>query len=138
MLSFERPILDTWPNGKYFSFNTDISEFALKHLPDDELFKLVSQVYTLAPGILTEHGKTKNPYPNVDAHSGVLLYHYGLKEMNFYTVLFGVSRALGVLPQLIWDRYIFYKDFLIIVLLDYLLNVLNLSPLLNSLRWHLN
>jgi citrate synthase len=77
----------------------------LKHLPDDELFKLVSQVYTLAPGILNELGKVKNPYPNVDAHSGVLLYHYGLKEMNFYTVLFGVSRALGVLPQLIWDRY---------------------------------
>jgi citrate synthase len=77
----------------------------LKHLPDDELFKLVSQVYTLAPGILNELGKVKNPYPNVDAHSGVLLHHYGLVEMNFYTVLFGVSRALGVLPQLIWDRY---------------------------------
>jgi len=77
----------------------------LKHLPDDELFKLVSQVYTLAPGILSALGKVKNPYPNVDAHSGVLLYHYGFVEMNFYTVLFGVSRALGVLPQLIWDRY---------------------------------
>jgi citrate synthase len=82
-----------------------VREFALKHLPDDELFKLVSQVFTLAPDILNELGKVKNPYPNVDAHSGVLLYHYGLKEMNFYTVLFGVSRALGVLPQLIWDRY---------------------------------
>ena len=53
---------------------------------------------------LTEHGKTKNPYPNVDAHSGVLLQYYGLTEQNFYTVLFGVSRALGVLPQLIIDR----------------------------------
>ncbi|KAG9554264.1 hypothetical protein KCV04_g19740, partial [Aureobasidium melanogenum] len=51
-----------------------------------------------------EHGKTKNPYPNVDAHSGVLLQYYGLTEQNFYTVLFGVSRALGVLPQLIIDR----------------------------------
>jgi citrate synthase len=27
-----------------------------------------------------------------------------MKEMNFYTVLFGVSRALGVLSSLIWDR----------------------------------
>ncbi|BFZ61074.1 citrate (Si)-synthase [Saitoella coloradoensis] len=79
-------------------------EFALKHLPEDPMFKLVSQVYTIAPGVLTEHGKTKNPYPNVDAHSGVLLQYYGLKEANYYTVLFGVSRALGVLPQLIWDR----------------------------------
>ncbi|KAF2671773.1 putative citrate synthase [Microthyrium microscopicum] len=79
-------------------------EFAQKHLPDDPMFKLVSQVYKIAPGVLTEHGKTKNPYPNVDAHSGVLLQYYGLTEANYYTVLFGVSRALGVLPQLIMDR----------------------------------
>ncbi|KAF2462347.1 citrate synthase [Lineolata rhizophorae] len=79
-------------------------EFAQKHLPDDPMFKLVSQVYKIAPGVLTEHGKTKNPYPNVDAHSGVLLQYYGLTEQSFYTVLFGVSRALGVLPQLIIDR----------------------------------
>ncbi|KAJ5238706.1 hypothetical protein N7468_003325 [Penicillium chermesinum] len=79
-------------------------EFALRKLPDDPMFKLVSQVYKIAPGVLTEHGKTKNPYPNVDAHSGVLLQYYGLTEANYYTVLFGVSRALGVLPQLIIDR----------------------------------
>ena len=105
-LSSAKLILDTWLNGISLDRRktNDDREFALKHLPDDELFKLVSQVYTLAPGILNELGKVKNPYPNVDAHSGVLLYHYGLKEMNFYTVLFGVSRALGVLPQLIWDR----------------------------------
>ncbi|KAI9681743.1 MAG: citrate (Si)-synthase [Trizodia sp. TS-e1964] len=79
-------------------------EFALKHLPDDPMFKLVSQVFKIAPGVLTEHGKTKNPYPNVDAHSGVLLQYYGLTEASYYTVLFGVSRAIGVLPQLIIDR----------------------------------
>lgn len=54
--------------------------------------------------VLTEQGKTKNPWPNVDSHSGVLLTHYGLTESSFYTVLFGASRALGVLPSLIWDR----------------------------------
>jgi len=79
-------------------------EFALKHLPDDPLFKLVGQIYNIVPDILLEAGKAKNPWPNVDAHSGVLLAHYGLKEMQFYTVLFGVSRALGVTAQLIWDR----------------------------------
>ncbi|KAJ3503212.1 hypothetical protein NM208_g16561 [Fusarium decemcellulare] len=73
-------------------------------MPDDPMFKLVSQVYKIAPQVLTEHGKTKNPYPNVDAHSGVLLQYYGLTEANYYTVLFGVSRAIGVLPQLIIDR----------------------------------
>lgn len=79
-------------------------EFALKHLPNDPLFKLISQIYNIAPGVLTEHGKTKNPWPNVDAHSGVLLRHYGLVEQDFYTVLFGVSRALGVLSGMVWDR----------------------------------
>ncbi|OXU28563.1 hypothetical protein TSAR_005594 [Trichomalopsis sarcophagae] len=79
-------------------------EFALKHLPDDNLFKLVSQVYKVVPPILLETGKVKNPWPNVDAHSGVLLQYYGMKEMNYYTVLFGVSRALGVLANLVWAR----------------------------------
>ncbi|XP_065179342.1 probable citrate synthase 2, mitochondrial [Sycon ciliatum] len=79
-------------------------EFALKHLPDDPLFDLVSKVYQVVPPILTDLGKVKNPWPNVDAHSGCLLQHYGLKEMQYYTVLFGVSRALGVLSSLVWDR----------------------------------
>ncbi|XP_063878770.1 probable citrate synthase 1, mitochondrial isoform X2 [Scylla paramamosain] len=79
-------------------------EFALKHLPDDKLFKLVAKLYNVVPGILTELGKVANPWPNVDAHSGVLLQYYGMTEMNYYTVLFGVSRALGVLSSLVWDR----------------------------------
>jgi len=79
-------------------------EFALKHLPNDPIFKVVSKVFEVAPDILTQHGKAKNPWPNVDAHSGCLLWHYGVTEYDFYTVFFGVSRALGVLAQLIWDR----------------------------------
>lgn len=79
-------------------------EFALKHLPGDPLFKLVGQIYSIVPGILLEAGKAKNPWPNVDAHSGVLLTYYGLDQMQYYTVLFGVSRAFGVAAQLIWDR----------------------------------
>jgi len=79
-------------------------EFCMKHFPNDELFLLVNTVYEIMPGILTEHGKTKNPYPNVDAHSGVLLQHYGLTQQNYYTVLFGLSRQLGVFSGLVWDR----------------------------------
>ena len=78
--------------------------FALKHLPDDKMFKLVSLLYDVVPDVLTQTGKVKNPWPNVDAHSGVLLQYYGIKESNFYTVLFGVSRALGVLSQGVWSR----------------------------------
>jgi len=83
---------------------TSQREFALKHLPNDPLFKLVNTVYEVMPGVLTEHGKTKNPYPNVDSHSGVLLTHYGFTNYDYYTVLFGVGRAYGVLAQLFWDR----------------------------------
>lgn len=79
-------------------------EFALKHLPDDPFFKLVSDLYEVVPKVLEKTGKVKNPWPNVDAHSGVLLQYYGLTEENFYTVLFGVSRALGVLSQGVWSR----------------------------------
>ena len=79
-------------------------EFAKKHLSDDELVRIVWLVYETVPPILESLGKIKNPWPNVDAHSGALLVHYGLVEYEFYTVLFGVSRALGVLASLCWDR----------------------------------
>lgn len=79
-------------------------EFALKYMPESPLFKVVSRIYEVVPPILGSVGKIKNPWPNVDAHSGVLLMHYGIKEHDFYTVLFGVSRAMGVLAQLVWDR----------------------------------
>ena len=83
-------------------------EFCLKHLPNDPLFKLVNMIYKVAPGVLTEHGKTKNPWPNVDAQSGVIQWYYGLTEYDFYTVLFGVGRAIGVLANITWDRALGY------------------------------
>eukprot|EP00298_Acanthocystis_sp_HF-20_P030302 c941_g1_i1.p1 GENE.c941_g1_i1~~c941_g1_i1.p1 ORF type:complete len:472 (-),score=126.17 c941_g1_i1:56-1471(-) len=79
-------------------------QFAQKHLPKDPLFQLVDTIYEVVPGVLAEHGKTANPWPNVDAHSGCLLQHYGLTQESFYTVLFGVSRAIGTLSQLVIDR----------------------------------
>lgn len=81
-------------------------EFALKYLPNDPLFHVISHLYDVVPEVLKETGKVANPWPNVDAHSGTLLIHYGMKEYDFYTVLFGVSRALGVLASLTWDRYL--------------------------------
>lgn len=79
-------------------------EFAKKHCPDDSIVQTVWNVYEVAPPILEGTGKIKNPWPNVDAHSGALLKHYGMVEEDFYTVLFGVSRSLGVLASLCWDR----------------------------------
>jgi citrate synthase len=79
-------------------------EFAKKHMPNDPLVNTVWRIYETVPPILQSLGKIKNPWPNVDAHSGALLVHYGMKEYEYYTVLFGVSRSLGVLAALIWSR----------------------------------
>jgi citrate synthase len=79
-------------------------EFGKKHMPEDKLLRTVWTIYDTVPPILQSVGKIKNPWPNVDAHSGALLVHYGMVEYEFYTVLFAVSRALGVLASLIWDR----------------------------------
>ena len=79
-------------------------EFAKKTMPNDPLCKTVWQIYETVPPILSSLGKIKNPWPNVDAHSGALLVNAGMKEFEYYTVLFGVSRALGVLAALCWSR----------------------------------
>jgi len=79
-------------------------EFGKKHMPEDKLCRTIWNIYEAVPPILQTVGKIKNPWPNVDAHSGALLVHYGMVEYEFYTVLFGVSRALGVLASLCWDR----------------------------------
>ena len=79
-------------------------EFAKARFPDDTLLRLAELVFDVVPTVLKEQGKAKNPAPNVDAISGTLQYYYGVREFDFYTVLFGVGRALGVTPNLVWAR----------------------------------
>merc|ERR1712194_316731 len=81
-------------------------EFALKKCPNDPLFKLVDICYQVIPPTLEKTGKVKNPFPNVDAHSGQLMNFYNLKEENIYTVVFAVSRSMGVMAQYVWARAI--------------------------------
>jgi len=85
-------------------------EFCLKTpgLRDYPLFKLISMIFDVAPGVLQEHGKAKNPWPNVDAQSGVIQWYYGVTQYEFYTVLFGIGRALGCLANITWDRALGY------------------------------
>lgn len=83
---------------------TSFLEFGKQHLPEDELLRLGSMVYDVVPAVLKEQGKAKDPWPNVDAISGVLQYHYGVKEIDFYTVLFGIGRLLGVSANVVWAR----------------------------------
>ncbi len=78
--------------------------FAEDYIQDSEVVNVIWKCFEVIPPILKGLGKVKNPWPNVDAHSGAILVHYGLSQYSFYTVLFGVSRALGVLSQLCWSR----------------------------------
>ena len=78
--------------------------FAEEYIQGDPIVEIVWKIFDVVPPILQSLGKVKNPWPNVDAHSGALLVHYGMTEYNFYTVLFGVSRALGVLAAQCWSR----------------------------------
>ncbi len=78
-----------------------LHEFGLQHFPDDPVLRIADLIYQVAPRILQEHGRAASPYPNVDAITGALLYHYGIVEQEFYTVLFGLGLALGLLAQFI-------------------------------------
>ncbi len=92
---------------------TGFNAFGRQYLPNDPVFKTVDNVFKVVPKVLEEFSAErvangKNPianfWPNVDAGSGALLYHYGLEEFEYYTVLFSVSRAMGMLSQLVWNR----------------------------------
>ena len=79
-------------------------KFGQDHIKNDDVFGIVDLLFKVVPGVLQQHGRAKNPWPNVDAASGSLLYYYGLKEFNFYTVLFSISRTMGMISQMVWER----------------------------------
>ncbi|NOY88268.1 MAG: citrate (Si)-synthase [FCB group bacterium] len=85
---------------RFAAFNA----FGKKYLKNDPVFQTVDRVFKVVPEVLKKHGKAKNPWPNVDAGSGAILFHYGIKEFEYYTVLFSVSRAMGMLAQLVINR----------------------------------
>ncbi len=83
---------------------TAFHAFGKKYLSKDPVFQTVDRVFRIVPKVLRKHGKAKSPWPNVDAGSGSLLYHFGIKEFEYYTVLFSVSRSMGMLAQLVLNR----------------------------------
>jgi citrate synthase len=79
-------------------------EFGKKYFSNDDIFKLAALVYEVVPDVLKDQGKAKDPWPNVDAISGSLQYHFGIREFDFYTVIFGVGRLLGISANAVWAR----------------------------------
>jgi len=83
---------------------TAFMNFGKEHIENDDVFHIVEMLFDVVPDVLKKHGKAKNPWPNVDAASGALLYHYGIREFSYYTVLFSISRAMGIISQIVINR----------------------------------
>ena len=83
---------------------TAFINFGKEHIENDDVFHIVETLFDVVTDVLKKHGKAKNPWPNVDAASGSLLYHYGLTEFSYYTVLFSISRAMGIISQIVINR----------------------------------
>lgn len=83
-------------------------EFGEDHCPEDPVFQTVARTFRVVPEALRQVQKIKDPWPNVDAASGSLLYHYGLRELPYYTVVFALSRALGIGAQAVLARGLGY------------------------------
>jgi citrate synthase len=81
-----------------------LRSIAARYIPNEPLIKLNRQCYNVVPGVLRALGKVANPNPNVDAHSGVLLYTMGMKEWDYYTAFFATSRAMGCMAAYTWSR----------------------------------
>lgn len=79
-------------------------EFAHRYIKNDNLIDIVKAGYRVIPDVLLQTEKVTNVWPNIDAGSGALLWHYGMREIEYYTVLFGVSRAFGVMASSVWSR----------------------------------
>ncbi len=79
-------------------------EFGKLHCPDDPVFKTVIHTFEVVPEILKSIPKIQNPWPNVDAVTGSLLHHYGLREFSYYTVIFALSRSIGLASQAVVNR----------------------------------
>lgn len=79
-------------------------EFVKKHYPNHPLVKIALHLRTEGSKVLKENPKISNPYPNVDAISGTLLTAAGFGYADYFTVLFGMSRSVGIARQIVYER----------------------------------
>ncbi|MDN3507538.1 MAG: citrate (Si)-synthase [Simkaniaceae bacterium] len=79
-------------------------EYCEKHFPDHPLVKIALHLRSAGPKVLAENEKISNPYPNVDAISGTMLTAAGFAYPEYFTVLFGLSRSVGIATQIVYER----------------------------------
>lgn len=83
---------------------TVLYEKAQAKYPDHPMVKMTALLREVAPKILQENPKISDPYPNVDAISGILLAVSGFPYPEYFTVLFGLSRVVGIAIQIVYER----------------------------------
>ncbi|UKK01888.2 citrate synthase, mitochondrial precursor [Theileria orientalis] len=88
--------------------HTAFVRFARTHFPNDPMVRLLDICLEAIPQVLIASGKVRNPNPNVDCSTGVLLSHFNIDQPQVFTVFFGLSRSLGILSQLVWARALRY------------------------------
>ena len=71
---------------------------------DHPLVKIAAHLRMVGPKVLKENPKISDPYPNVDAISGILLTAAGFPYPEYYTVLFGLARVVGISRQIVYER----------------------------------
>lgn len=79
-------------------------DLAKEQFPDYPLAKIALLLRTEGTKVLKENPKISNPYPNIDAISGTVLAAAGFHYPEYFTVLFGLSRSIGIAIQLVYER----------------------------------
>ncbi len=77
---------------------------AEKRYSDHSLVKMAKLLRQVGPKVLGENPKITDPYPNVDAISGTMLAAAGFNYPEYFTVLFGLSRCVGISIQIVYER----------------------------------
>lgn len=79
-------------------------DFVKKNYPTHHLVKIALLLRSEGSKVLAENPKISDPHPNVDAISGTMLTASGFAYSEYYTVLFGLARSVGISIQIVCDR----------------------------------
>lgn len=83
---------------------TVLYKVAQKKFPNHPLVKITKLLRSEGPKVLAENPKISDPYPNVDSISGTLLSAAGFEYPQYFTILFGMARSVGIAMQIVYER----------------------------------
>ncbi len=83
---------------------TVMYDYLKKHFASHPLVKIGLLLRSEGSKVLSENQKISDPHPNVDAISGAMLVTAGFDYPEYFTVLFGLSRAVGIARQIVYER----------------------------------